>query len=87
MEKRKLRVSSYKDYIAVDLVDDKGNVTSTPLYLKRQGMCKIFIDGKETNLFLNSNSDGLLTRQFNPIIDGKLEFEDLLNEKVAFMYD
>lgn len=31
---RSLRVSGFNDYLAVDLVDETGNIVSTPIYLK-----------------------------------------------------
>jgi hypothetical protein len=39
--KYKLRVSGYGDYIAVDKVDDKGNILETPIYLQRGKELKI----------------------------------------------
>lgn len=32
--KRSLRVSGFNDYVAVDMVDETGNIISTPIYLK-----------------------------------------------------
>ena len=33
-KKLKLRISGYKDYIAIDEVDKDGNILTTPLYIK-----------------------------------------------------
>lgn len=42
--KRELRISGYKDYIAIDIVDETGKIIETPLYLRANGKpvkCKI----------------------------------------------
>lgn len=34
-QKRSLRISSYGDYIAVDIVDNRNKILSTPVYLSK----------------------------------------------------
>lgn len=47
METRKLRVSEYKDYVAVDIVDEDGKILSTPFYYNGKERVKIQVHDED----------------------------------------
>lgn len=86
--KRQLRVSGLKDYIAVDLVNDKGIIISTPFYLKRTGMAKIKYkdDGQSylTNVFMGDNENEWLSCRDSTDFDFHIPYSELLENHVQF---
>lgn len=46
--KKQLRISQYKDYVAVDIVDKNDDILSTPIYLKRGKSAKLLWKDQET---------------------------------------
>lgn len=85
--KRQLRVSGLKDYVAVDLVNDKGVIISTPFYLKYTGTQKIKYkdDGASrlTDVFMSPDGDRLLCRDSEGF-DFACEFTELLESHIQF---
>ncbi len=85
--KRQLRVSGLKDYIAVDVVNEKGIIQSTPFYLTYTGHGKLMYRelgiSRLTNVFIAPDFDKILARdsdgfdfdfQFNELLDSHIQF-------------
>lgn len=87
--KRQLRVSGLNDYIAVDLVNDKGVILSTPFYLKYTGHGKLkYKDegiSRLTNVFLMADGEKLtrLSGRDSDNFDFKIPFDELLDPFVV----
>lgn len=87
--KRVLRVSAYKDYVAVDILDKENKVLSTPFYLRYQGMQTIKYKDNDgisriTNVFLKSDGHEvkLLCRD-NEMTDWEMPIDELTDSKIV----
>lgn len=47
-----IRKSSFGDYIAVDDVDDAGNIISSPFYIKRNESVNAYVKDQELNKYV-----------------------------------
>lgn len=87
MEKRQLRISGLKDYIAVDIINDKDVILSTPFYLTCKGMAKIsYKDNGErfiTNVFMADNDKDCLLCRDSTGFDFEMPFNELLDPAIV----
>lgn len=85
--KRQLRVSGLKDYIAVDLVNEKGVILSTPFYLTAKGMQKIkYKDSGEsfiTNVFWTDIDHDYFSCRDSTGFDFHMPFDELLDPYIV----
>lgn len=86
--KRQLRISGMKDYIAVDIVNEKGVIISTPFYLKYTGHGKLYYKemgiSRLTNVFIAPDFDKLLARD-SENFDFDFQFDELLENHIQFI--
>lgn len=76
MEKKILRVSQFKDYIAVDIVNEEMFILATPFYLKAGHDCKnIFYKDAETGKW--NKTEVHISEDFKKLIciDSEMEFD------------
>ena len=50
-----LRQSSFKDYIAVDVIDERNNIVSTPFYLKKGKIKQLMYFDQEEKRWVKTN--------------------------------
>lgn len=87
--KRQLRVSGLKDYIAVDIVNERGIVLSTPFYLKYTDL-NVKLKYKDegisllTNVFISPDFDKILARDSSGF-DFTFPFNELLESHIQFI--
>jgi hypothetical protein len=97
--KRQLRVSNYKDYVAVDMVDEskpEKPIIATPLYLERGKPVQVFWKDEEENKWFKAellfDGDSITATDidncsgFAGILQMKINFQDLLDEKQFRFY-
>ena len=88
MAKRKLRISGLKDYIAVDIVNDKDVILSTPFYLTYRGHGKLKYKDMGvsllTNVFIAPDFDKLLAKDSEGF-EFDFPFSELLENHIQFV--
>lgn len=83
---RKLRISGYKDYVAVDIVSE-GKVVSTPFYLKKGEVKTVqYKDQEELRAYI---TDVKISEDFSKLnckdregLEWDSPFEELLDENI-----
>lgn len=87
--KRQLRVSGLKDYIAVDMVNDKGVILSTPFYLNITNTIKIrYKDEGEsyiTNVTMAAGDKNYLLCHDSTGFEFTIPFDELLESHIQFI--
>lgn len=85
--KRVLRKSSYNDYIAVDIVDEKSKIVETPFYLKVNETKEVLYKDVEERKWVKTKVK--VSKDFKEIdcVDGEgltweSSFDELLNENI-----
>lgn len=76
--KRQLRLSGYKDYVAIDILDEDNLVISTPFYLQYNSIGYLIYKGMKASCFIYDH--GLICKYLESSEDFKLNFVDLLSE-------
>lgn len=82
---RTLRISSYKDYIAVDIIDESKKVLSTPFYLKNGETKTLLAKDQEEGKWYNtavkiSDNFEILNCKSSDGLEFDGSFADLTNE-------
>lgn len=89
--KRQLRISGLQDYIAVDMVNERGVILSTPFYLKYNSMGKLKykedLVSRMTNVFLVGDGEKLthLIARDSEGFDFNIPFSELSESHIQFI--
>lgn len=80
---RILRQSEFKDYIAVDLINELGNVISTPIYLRKNKPQKLWAFDAEQRKYLKT----MVTFDGEKLLcNGDLYWESPISELIDTCY-
>lgn len=86
--KRSLRISGHRDYVAVDLVNEKDEVVSTPFYYQvGRSVTIMYLDEDEGNWYKTKLSDFDFDKRKFKAKDSEMEYDidvsELLEEKTV----
>ena len=78
--KRNIRISSFNDYVAIDVVDDKDKILSTPLYLHKSNRVAVKVKDFEEHTWERATVEFLGDGMMKIVCDDNISWEDNVKE-------